>query len=258
MSQSRFSKILGWTALTASAALIAGAAIAATDQLTQTGVGKVRDGVASQARVDTIVDGAQKRLLEYRSLLKQVDGLKAYNEQLTKQVTAQRDLIVRFDQSIGDVALIERQIAPLVEKMSVALEDFVAIDLPFRTDERDQRIDLLKEGMAKSDTNVAEKFRQVMEVYQIETEYARNIDSYTQIINVGGEEINADVLVIGRVAMVAQSKDASRTFSYNRGSSSWDEVPAGDYRNSVRQGIKMASKQAPISVLALPIALTGE
>ena len=258
MSQSRFSKKLGWTAAIATAALIAGAAIAATDQLTEAGVGKVRDGVASQGRVDTIVDGAQKRLLDYRSLLKQVDGLKAYNEQLTKQVQAQRDLIVRFDKSIGDVALIERQIAPLVDKMAGALDEFVAIDLPFRTQERDQRIALLKEGMAKSDINVAEKFRQVMEVYQIETEYARNIDSYTEIINVGGEEVNVDVLVIGRTAMVAQTKDASTTFSYNRDTDSWEEIPAGEYRNSVRLGIKMASKQAPISVLKLPIALTGE
>jgi len=258
MSQSRFNKKSGWIALVAVAAFIAGAAIAATDQLTQTGVGKVQDGVASQARVDTIVDQKQKRFLEYRSLLKQVDGLKAYNEQLGKQVTAQRDLIVRFDKSIGDVALIERQIAPLVDKMAGTLEEFVAIDLPFRTQERDQRIGLLKEGMAKSDINVAEKFRQVMEVYQIENEYARNIDTYTEIINVNGEEINADVLVIGRIAMVAQSKDAVNTYSYNRGTQTWEEIPAGDYRNSVRQGIKMASKQAPISVLKLPIALTGE
>lgn len=258
MSQSRFNKKSGWIALVAVAALIAGAAIAATDQLTETGVGKVRDGVASQARVDTIVDQKQKRLLEYRSLLKQVDGLKAYNEQLGKQVEAQRDLIVRFDKSIGDVALIERQIAPLVDKMAGALEDFVSIDLPFRTQERDQRIGLLKEGMGKSDTNVAEKFRQVMEVYQIENEYARNIDTYNQIINVGGADVEVDVLVIGRIAMVAQTKDASTTYSYNRASGEWDEIAAGDYRNSVRQGIKMASKQAPISVLKLPIALTGE
>ena len=238
--------------------MLTGIAFANTDQLVQQGVNKVQEGVASQAKVDRIVDGAQKRLLEYRSLLKQVDGLKAYNEQLGKQVTAQRDLIVRFDKSIGDVALIERQISPLVTKMASAVEEFVAIDLPFRTEERDQRIALLKDAMGRSDTNVAEKFRSVMEVYQIESEYARNIDTYGQNIMVDGTELAVDVLVVGRIALLAQTKDADRTFSYNRATKAWDEINAGDYRNSVRNGIKMANKQAPINVLDLPVAISGE
>jgi len=258
MRVSRLSKSLGWSSVVAILVLLAGIAYANTDQLVQQGVGKVQDGIASQKKVDRIVDGAQKRLLDYRSLLKQVDGLKAYNEQLTKQVQAQRDLIVRFDKSIGDVALIERQISPLVTKMAGSVEDFVSIDLPFRTQERDQRIALLNEGMNSADINVAEKFRQVMEVYQIESEYARNIDTYGENIVVNGAEIAVDVLVVGRIALLAQSKDASQTFAYNRGAKAWEEISAGDYRNSVRQGIKMASKQAPINVLALPIALTGE
>jgi len=258
MRVSRFRKNLGWSCLVAVMVMLAGVAFANTDQLVQSGVSKVQEGVASQAKVDRIVDGAQKRLLDYRSLLKQVDGLKAYNEQLGKQVTAQRDLIVRFDKSIGDVALIERQISPLVTKMAESVEQFVSIDLPFRTQERDQRIALLKDGLSKSDTNVAEKFRQVMEVYQIESEYARNIDTYGENITVGGAELAVDVLVVGRIALLAQTKDAGRTFSFNRSTREWDEINAGDYRNSVRQGIKMANKQAPINVLALPVALTGE
>ena len=152
------------------------------DEVQKQGEQKLVEAEQSQKKIDKIVEGAQDRLIQYRALLKQIEGLEAYNEQLTTQVASQEDLIRRFDASITQVALIERQMSPLVGKMADGLSQFVELDLPFNTEERQERIAFIQENLVAADIDVAEKFRQVIEAYQIENEYGRKIDSYQAIV----------------------------------------------------------------------------
>lgn len=237
--------------LTALAAPIAAAPL---DQVQKTGEKKLAEAKKSQAKIDKIVDGAQERLIKYRALLKQIEGLKAYNEQLSTQVTSQENLLERFDQSITQVALIERQMSPLVTKMAGALNDFVEIDLPFHTTERMERIAFVQESLAAADINVAEKYRQVIEAYQIENEYGRKVDSYQDIVTLNGIEQEVDVLQVGRVALLCQTKDTKTSARWNNADKTWEIVDTGTYRNAIRNGIKMAKKQASINILTLPIS----
>lgn len=223
-------------------------------QIQQEGEKKLVEAEQSQQRIDKIVEGAQERLIQYRALTKQIEGLKAYNEQLTTQVASQDDLIKRFDNSITQVSLIERQMAPLVNKMADSLEQFVELDLPFSTAERQERMAFIKENLVAADVDVAEKFRQVIEAYQIENEYGRKIDSYQEIINLNGEDHEVDILRVGRIAMVAQSKDTTISARWNNASKTWEVLDNVTYRNAIRNGIKMAKKQASIDIVTLPIA----
>lgn len=224
------------------------------EQIQQEGEKKLLEGEASQKKVDAIVAGSQDRLIQYRALLKQIDGLKTYNEQLSTQIAGQKNLLVRFDDSIAQAALIERQIAPLVAKMVDSLGQFVDLDSPFYTEERRERLALIRENLASADIDVAEKFRQIIEAYQIENEYGRKIDSYQSIVNLEGQDREVDVLRIGRVAMVCQTKDTRISASWNNASQSWEVLDNVTYRNAIRNGIKMAKKQASIDILALPIS----
>jgi len=227
-------------------------------QVQQEGEKKLVEAEQSQKRIDKIVEGAQERLIQYRALLKQIEGLKAYNEQLTTQVASQDDLITRFDNSITQVSLIERQMAPLVDKMANSLDKFVELDLPFNTAERQERMAFIKESLVAADVDVAEKFRQVIEAYQIENEYGRKIDSFQDIVTLDGAELEVDVLRVGRVAMVCQSKDTTVSARWdhtaNNSAGAWEVLDNVTYRNAIRNGIKMAKKQASIDILTLPIA----
>ena len=223
-------------------------------QVQQEGEKKLVEAEQSQKRIDKIVEGAQERLIQYRALLKQIEGLKAYNEQLTTQVASQDDLITRFDNSITQVSLIERQMAPLVDKMANSLEQFVELDLPFNTAERQERMAFIKENLVAADVDVAEKFRQVIEAYQIENEYGRKIDSFQDIVTLDGTEREVDVLRVGRVAMVCQTKDTTISARWNHVGDAWEVLDNVTYRNSISNGIKMAKKQASINILTLPIA----
>lgn len=225
----------------------------ALGQVVSEGEAKAREAKASQERIDAIVDTQQEKLITYRALLKQVEGLEQYNEQLANQVEGQLALIERFDSSIQQVATIERQMLPLTTRMLETLEAFVELDKPFHVAERADRLAGLNSTLAKADVDVAEKFRQVLEAYQIETEYGRKIDTYQDIIDIDGESIEVDVLRFGRIALVAQSKDTAITLVWNPQIESWERLDSGTYRNSVRRGVLMASKQASIDMVTLPI-----
>ena len=58
---------------------------------------------------------------------------------------------------------------------------------------------------------------------------------------------------MGRVALVAQTKDATTTAVWDHDAKQWLVLDPGTYRNSVRQGIRMAKKQASIDLVSLPI-----
>ncbi len=214
---------------------------------------KIVEADKSQKKIDTIVEGAQDRLIQYRSLLKQIEGLKTYNEQLSTQIASQEDLIRRFEESISQVALIERQMSPLISKMIDSLEEFVELDLPFHMTERRERLAFINENLLAADIDVAEKYRQIIEAYQIENEYGRKIDSYHDIVTLDGVEKEVDVLRVGRIAMVCQTKDTKISAKWDNKSKSWTVLDNTAYRNPIRQGIKMAKKQASIGILTLPI-----
>ncbi|VAW33792.1 TonB system biopolymer transport component; Chromosome segregation ATPase [hydrothermal vent metagenome] len=224
------------------------------EDVVKTGEAKVKDAQVSQARVNKVVDSSQARLIEYRSLLKQVDGLKVYNTQLATQIESQFLLIDKFEDSTAKVAIIERQMLPLIIKMVESLGQFVELDMPFHEQERAERILFLEENLERADVDISEKFRQVLEVYQVENEYGRKIDSYSQIIQIDGQETEVNILRIGRVAMVAQTKDTKLSAVYDKSTNKWMVLDNRTYRNSIKNGIRMAKKQATISVMTLPIA----
>jgi hypothetical protein len=215
---------------------------------------KISEAKKSQQKIDKVVEGAQERLIKYRALLKQIEGLKAYNEQLSIQVASQESLIGRFEKSISQVSLIERQMSPLVIKMADSLNEFVEIDIPFHTTERRERMAFIRDSLNAPDISVAEKYRQVIEAYLIENEYGRKVDTYQDIVDLNGSQQEVDILQVGRVALLCQTKDTKTSARWNNADEKWDVLDNSTYRNTIRKGIKMAKKQASIDILTLPIS----
>ena len=227
------------------------------EAIQQIGEQKLVEVEQSQQRVDAIVAGAQDRFVEYRSLSKQIDGLKAYNAQLSSQIDSQENLLERFQNSIQQVSRIERQMLPLVENMLQSLWKFIDLDLPFHNAERQERMTFIEENLLSTELDVAEKFRQIMEAYQIENEYGRKIDSYHDIVEIDGIQHEVDVLRVGRIALVCQTKDATISARWNNKRKLWQVLDNASYRNTIRNGLLMAKKQAPIQIIKLPIAIVG-
>jgi len=115
----------------------------------------------------------------------------------------------------------------------------------------------IQDNLLAANIDVAEKFRQVIEAYQIENEYGRKIDTYQDIVNLHGNDQEVDVLRVGRIAMVCQTKDTETSARWNNDNKTWEILDNITYRNAIRYGIKMAKKQVSIDILTLPITAPG-
>jgi DNA repair exonuclease SbcCD ATPase subunit len=207
----------------------------------------------SQAKIDALTEETRQLLGEYKTVLKEIQGLRVYNRQLEKQIANQEAEMTQLSSSIDEVTVIERQITPLMLRMIDGLEQFVSLDLPFLTSERADRLERLREMMDRADVAVSEKLSQILRAYQIENEYGRTISAYPDTINIAGTERKVDVLQMGRVALLYQTADGTETGRFNPASGAWELVD-DLYKTPVQNGIRMARQQLSYDLLTIPVA----
>lgn len=208
----------------------------------------------SQVKIDKLAEETRSLLGDYKTVNKQIDGLKVYNARLQKQIDNQLSRISDIENSISQVTVIQRQMTPLVIRMIDGLEAFVELDVPFHIDERRQRIAFLRANIDRSDVSVAEKFRQVLEAYKIENEYGRKIDAYKGSVDIGGVDRDVNFFRVGRVALLYQTTDTEVSGAWDQASRSWVQLDSGEYRNAIMKGLRIARKEASIDLMNLPIA----
>lgn len=218
-------------------------------------VGESRNKAAreSQVRIDRLADETRDLLTDYKAVMKQVDGLKVYNARLQRQIDNQLRRIDDIEESINEVTVIQRQMTPLVIRMIDSLEQFIKLDVPFNLDERLERVAFLRNNVDRSDLAVAEKFRQVLEAYNIELQYGRGFDTYSDAIEINGTVREVDFLRIGRISLVYQSTDGNESGVWNNVTRSWDPLDSGDYAGEIRKGVRIANRQATIDLLNMPV-----
>jgi hypothetical protein len=206
----------------------------------------------SQANIDQAVDETRSLERQYSAILKEIDGLEVYNALLEKQLGSQNQEMEDLNRSIDQVSVIERQVMPLMLKMIDGLEQFIELDVPFLIDERRQRVAFLRTMLERSDVTAAEKFRRLLEAYEIENDYGRTIESYKGSLEVDGASREVDFLRVGRTALLYQTVDAEIFGMWDKNGGGWVSLPA-EYRNQIRAGIRMAQKQIAPNLLLLPI-----
>ena len=206
----------------------------------------------SQSKIDSLTEETRLLLNEYKTVLKEIEGLRVYNRQLEKQIASQEKEMSQLTQSIDEVTVIERQITPLMLRMIDGLEQFVDLDLPFLLKERMGRVSRLRDMMDRADVAVSEKFSQVFRAYQIENDYGRTLEAYSDTIEIAGVDRKVDVLKVGRVSLMYQTGDGEETGRYNPQTQDWEEVD-DSYQGSIRQGIRMARQQATTDLFSIPV-----
>lgn len=243
------------TVFTASA-IFAGATYAnqTLEAIVSVGDAKVSQARKSQERINRLQSETDDLVARFKQTNKTIEGLKIYNSQLERQLQSQQEILVRLEDSIGEITVIQRQIQPLVLEMLEGIQQFVELDAPFRKEVRLGRIAKLREMMDDADITIAEKFRQVLEIYSIESEYARKIDTYEDTLEIGGEPLIVNILAIGRIALMYQTADGSQTGAWDKSTQQWVSLDDGEYRVPVRNAIRIAQKKAQNDIMLLPIA----
>ena len=211
----------------------------------------------SQIIVSNLSDERQDLLGQYRLVLQQIDRLIAYNDYVERLIVDQEAQITDIGKQLDQFALIERGIVPLMLDSIEILDKFIDLDVPFLLEERKARVARLRTIMNLSDVTVSEKYRQIMDAYQIETTYGRDIEAYTGLLEIDGESRQVDFLRIGRTSLTYQTPDQEETGFWNKQAGQWEKLP-NKYQNYVTQGLRVARKQVTPNLLELPIEAPGE
>lgn len=211
-----------------------------------------KSAAQSQTKIDKIADSMQGRLQQFKTLNKEIDGLAVYNAQLNKQLNNQIEEMESLNLSMDQVSIIERQITPLMMRMITGLEQFVSLDIPFLQDERAKRLVSLKAMMDRADITSSEKFRRVLEAYQVEVDYGRTIEAYTALLDVNGKEREVDFLRIGRLELIYLTRDGKHAGSYNTETKTFETLPDSTI-SQINKGLRIARKQLAPDMLTLPV-----
>ena len=207
---------------------------------------------ASQAKIDQMDEQTSVIISEYKTVSKQIEGLKVYNAQMRFQIQRQEDRLKEIDRTLKEAQIMQRQIPPFTRRMLAGIEKSIELDLPFHLAERKERIAFAKAALDNPTVSPAEGLRQVLEAFNVEAEYGRKIDSYKDSIVIDGELREGNILRVGRLAMVFQTADENETHAWNNAARSWEELD-NSYRNPTRKGIRIANKLATVDLMELPL-----
>jgi hypothetical protein len=204
-----------------------------------------------QAGIDELAEDTEAMAARYRAALQNTRQLEVYNRQYAALIRAQEEEMASLRDQIDHVAVISRQVLPHMEEMIDALENFVALDVPFLPEERAGRVAELRAMMARADVTFSEKYRRILEAYQIENEYGRTIEAYRGSIERDGESRTVDFLRIGRNALLYQTLDGEESGAWLQDEKRWESVD--DFRVPVREGLRMARKQRAPDLIEVPL-----
>lgn len=256
-----------WALVTALAALLTAPLALADDVPAPSPTGKLDAVVserisaddaarASQKRIEQLDDETQKLLTEYRKAIADRESYDAYARQLEVQVKSQGEEIAAIQQQLLEIETTSREISPLLPKMLDTLDQFVALDVPFLKEERTKRVAGLRAMMDRADVTLAEKYRRILEAYQVEMDYGRTIETYEGAIGEGDGARTVQFLRVGRVTLLYQTLDGQETGYWDLQQRQWVVDPR--YAHSFKQGVAVAKKAKAPEMLLVPVPAPKE
>lgn len=208
--------------------------------------------IASQQRIEQLDDDSRRMLEEYRQVIQELEVLKPRNRQRERLVTAQREELNRIQQQLESLESTQREIDPLMARMLGVLQRFVKLDTPFLPEERQARISELSRMMQSMEATQPEKYRRLLEAYQVESEYGRTIEAYRGELEQSDKRRLVEFLRLGRVALYYLTLDGAEAGVWNPRRSEW--TPLDPIHNrEIAQAIRIAKKQLPPDLMPLPL-----
>ena len=131
----------------------------------------------SQKRIAQLADQTSELIGEYRLALQKLDRVKIYNNHLQTLVNDQEREKADVERQLEDFQVVQTDIVPLMFDMIESLDQFIKLDMPFNVEERRDRMDTLRALMEDPDVTVSERYRKIMEAFQIETSFGRDVEA---------------------------------------------------------------------------------
>jgi len=178
---------------------------------------------ASQARIDGLADQRGDLFREYRATLQRIDAQQLFVDQKKVFLASQTNEITDLERQIAEVEDVLRNLLPMQYEMIENLQAFLDVDIPFLRDERAERVARLTGYMNNPAIAPAERYRLIVEAYEIEADYGRFLRTWSGPLirdplsdEPPDESVKTvDYLLIGRVAFLYAAQDGSEMGIWN-------------------------------------------
>ena len=214
------------------------------------------EAAASQERINGIRDQTQDAAAKYAQALAEAESMEKYNKQLGSQVADQQEEMDSIERQLLEIETTNREVQPLMQNMVNTLERFVALDVPFLLEERSNRVKSLQDLMTRADVAISEKYRRIIEAYQIELEYGRTLETYEGRIEDGSGVRTVNFVRLGRISLMYQTLDGAETGYWNAQEKQW--VVDNSYAHAVSEARRVAKKDGPPDLLRVPVPAPQE
>lgn len=156
-----------------------------------------------------------------------------------------------IERQLLEIETTNREVQPLMAQMVATLDQFVQLDVPFLLDERTARVEILKEMLPRADVPISEKYRKILEAYQIELDYGHTLDAYQGRLKTGAEERTVEFVRLGRVSLMYRTLDGADTGYWDAKQKKWISDPS--YRDDIQQALRVARGQGAKELLIVPV-----
>ncbi|UTW06494.1 DUF3450 domain-containing protein [Pseudomonas benzenivorans] len=241
-------RALAAAVLLASAPLLAAPLDAALDESQRLAL----EAKASQARIEQLDDSSRGMLTEYRAALQQAEALQDYNRQLRALVAAQRQELASYQRQLEGIERTQQAVTPQMARMVEVLGQFIAADLPFLPEERADRLAQLQELLPRADVSLAEKYRRILEAYQVESDYGRTLEAWRGELQGEAGARSVQFLRLGRTMLYYQTLDGHESGWWSPHSRSWQPLDGGA-RRPLYRAIAIARQEQGPALLDLPV-----
>lgn len=230
----------------------------------------------------------------YEALLQKMADLQLTIDRQSVYVATQESKINGLQAQVAQVAQTKTAILPMLDKMTVAIEEQIKTDVPFKLGERYARLEALKEIVADPAALPVEKMRKALSIYEIEVNYGQSLEAYdadapanpglrreacaenlasancalsesmAKRVNEEGatyatlksEIFDGTYLRYGRMSLAYVSADGAQALRYNNDTSEWDALP-GSRALEVRRGIRIARGESAPGVVSAPVVVAN-
>jgi hypothetical protein len=207
---------------------------------------------AAQKNIINLQNETQSMMEEYKRLTQTVDYQDQYTQEITDRLAVQDKELASLREQLASRQITQQRIVPLMRSMGDALEQFVALDLPFHQEERLARVIKVKQQLSSTSIPLQDQYRALLEAFQQELEFGRGIEAWRGELKLGEENLTVEYLRLGRTAFYFQSMDGARSGYWDRAYKQWVEVPR-EYSEDIKHGLRIARNQQAPQLLALPM-----
>jgi len=212
----------------------------------------IRQSAEAQHEADQWALDRESLMADIRDLKMRQAWLTYQEEKYQTYVQKQASAIQDLKEKIREAEVIRFQLEPFLDDVLERLQTFVASDLPFLPEERQNRIQFLKDSLEDYHLSLSEKLRRVLEALQVEAEYGRTVEAREVTLTIDGRATRVMLLRLGRLGLYYHSLDDTMAGRWNRGSGAWEPLPASLAR-PLRYAREMAERKRAVELLNLPL-----